>query len=247
MEKIIDWPLLDAKDIEVRIQSEKNGYLTLLLYQNSRTTINAFNKMFGNFGWNIEYKEVNGELYGRLGVKSPDTGEFLYKEDTGEESNIAAAKGKSSDILKRCAVRWGYAIELYSAPRIAFKGSDKYAKYAVSEIRYDEDRNIAFLCIVNADTKKTVFKWLKDEPIAESNLEYREDDEPQQPTTRLEDFRNWCKELMNKYPNDKDFIKDWFTARANGEGNFKNWISTRTAWRKDLIEKWMLKDLQNDK
>lgn len=146
----IEWELMQPSDIEVRPLVTKNGKSTLALYQNSRTTMDALDRKFGNFGWKIEYKTVGDEIYGRLSIKNPDNGEWIYKEDTGEESNISKEKGRSSDILKRVAVRFGYGRELYTAPKIIVD-DDGYGNYGykVSDIQYDENRNIIALTIVN--------------------------------------------------------------------------------------------------
>lgn len=147
------------QDIEVRPAMTKNGKATLLLYQDSRNTMDALDRNFGAFGWQIKYKDVGGQIYGCLSIKDPDTGEWITKEDTGDESNISAQKGQSSDILKRCAVRFGYARELYTAPRITVD-DDNYGNtgYRVSEITYNTNREISHLVLVNR-FDKPVFTW----------------------------------------------------------------------------------------
>ena len=158
----ISWDLMRPQDIEIRPAMVKDGKATLLLYQNSRTAMDALDRNFGEFGWKISYKSVGNQIYGCLSIKDPDTGEWISKEDTGEESNISAQKGQSSDILKRCAVRFGYARELYSAPRIVVE-DDKYGNtgYKVSRIEYNENREIIFLEIVNR-FGKIVYSWKDD-------------------------------------------------------------------------------------
>lgn len=148
MEKI-NWKLLGPDDIEVRQAMNKDGKATLLLYQNSRTAMEALDETFGSFGWKLEYKDVGGQIYGRLSIKEPETGEWIYREDTGEESNISAEKGMSSDILKRLTVRFGYARELYSAPRIVVDCDNKFSQFYVREIGYDTKRKINQLTIVD--------------------------------------------------------------------------------------------------
>lgn len=146
----INWELMRPQDIEIRPAMVKDGKATLLLYQDSRNTMDALDRNFGEFGWKIEYKDVAGQIYGKLSIKDPDTGEWVSKEDTGEESNISAQKGQSSDILKRCAVRFGYGRELYTAPRIKID-DDGYgcSGYKVSNISYNDNREITALTIVN--------------------------------------------------------------------------------------------------
>lgn len=161
MKKIIEWDLLRAEDIEVRPAASKNGKTTLLLYQDSRCTMRQLDKKFGSFGWEIEYKEVAGKIYGKLSIYDADTYKWISKEDTGEKSNISEEKGLSSDILKRCAVRWGLARELYTAPRIIVN-DDGYGNSGckVSEIQYDSSRNIIHLVIKNKFGTE-IFRWDK--------------------------------------------------------------------------------------
>ena len=160
--KRINWELMRPEDIEIRPAMVKDGKATLLLYQNSRTAMDALDRNFGEFGWKIEYKAVGEQIYGCLSIKDPETGEWVCKEDTGSESNIEAQKGQSSDILKRCAVRFGYGRELYTAPRIVIE-DDKYGNtgYKVSRIEYNENREIVVLEIVNR-FNKPVFDWKDD-------------------------------------------------------------------------------------
>lgn len=168
----MNWELMRPQDIEIRPAMTKNGKTTLLLFQDSRNTMNALDRNFGTFGWSITYKDVGGQIYGSLSIKNPETGEWISKEDTGDESNISAQKGQSSDILKRCAVRFGYGRELYSAPRIIVD-DDGYgnAGYKVLEINYDSNRNIKHLVIGNKWGKE-VWRWDNDKPTQTQTVAY---------------------------------------------------------------------------
>lgn len=155
----IEWELLRPEDIEVRVQSVKNGKANMLLYQNSRTAMEAFDRQFGEFGWQIRYEDAGGQIYGILSVYDENRGVWVEKSDTGDESNISEKKGQSSDILKRCAVRWGYARELYTAPKIQVE-DDGYGNsgYRVDDIKYNDNRQIIYLKIVNKFGKEA-FTW----------------------------------------------------------------------------------------
>lgn len=145
----LNWPLLTAEDIEVRIATCKEGKTTLLLYQNSRTAMNAFDAMFGELGWQCEYYNAGGQIYCRIGVYDEEKSEWIWKSDTGSESNIEAEKGFSSDAYKRTAVRWGYARELYTTPVIIIDNDNKWRKFRVKEIGYD-GRRISRLVITDS-------------------------------------------------------------------------------------------------
>ena len=161
MKTTINWDLLSAEDIEVRMGNKikDTNNVTLLLYQDSRCTARNLDKQFGPFGWQMDYKDVNGQIYGTLSIWDDTKQQWISKSDTGDKSNISEDKGQSSDILKRCAVRWGFGTELYTAPRIVLQ-DDGYGNsgYKVAEISYNENREITNLIIVNRFGKQ-VFCW----------------------------------------------------------------------------------------
>lgn len=161
----IDWKLMGPDDIEVRVQSVKNGKATMLLYQNARTAMDAFDEQFGPFDWKIRYEMVGDQMYGILSVFDHEKNEWIDKSDTGAESNIEKEKGFSSDVFKRCAVRWGFARELYTAPRIVWD-DDGYGNtgYRVSDVQYNDRRQMTYLRIVNRFGKEA-FVWNKDNGI----------------------------------------------------------------------------------
>ena len=162
----IKWDLLQPEDIEVRVGNKikDTDNISLLLYQDSRCTARNLNKQFGAFGWQIDYKVVGDQIYGTLSIWDEDKKQWVSKSDTGDKSNISEDKGQSSDILKRCAVRWGFGVELYTAPKIVVP-NDGYncSGYKVSEIQYNNNREITHITLVNR-FGKVVYTWNIDNP-----------------------------------------------------------------------------------
>lgn len=156
--KRIEWPLLGPKEIECRIAVCKDGKTQILLYQNARTTMEAFDNMFGTFGWQMEYYSAGEYTLGRLGVYDDEKKEWCWKSDIGEESNISADKGFCSSTLKRVATQWGWARELYTAPKIWINNSDKFMTFNVQTIEYNTDREVSKLVITDK-YGKVVFDW----------------------------------------------------------------------------------------
>lgn len=77
---------------------------------------------------------------------------WVSKEDTGTESFTEKEKGLASDSFKRACVNWGIGRELYTAPFIYIEGNPdelKEDKYKVTEIEYNDNREIAKLVIAN--------------------------------------------------------------------------------------------------
>ena len=153
---------LKANEIECRPQSVKDGKVTLLLYIDSRAATDLLDETYGMENWTIEYKDVAGQIYGRLSVYDVETNRWVYREDTGSPANIEKEKSLASDIIKRNIVRFGVT-ELYSTPKIQIE-DDKYGNtgYKVSEIEYDTNRNITHLILVNRFGKE-VYRWNKNE------------------------------------------------------------------------------------
>lgn len=166
--KTIKWDLLQAEDIEVRVANKikDTNNVAMLLYQDSRCTARNLDKQFGQFGWQIDYKVVGQQIYGTLSIYDEEKQQWVCKSDTGDKSNISEDKGQSSDILKRCAVRWGFGTELYTSPRIVVE-DDGYGNsgYKVSKIQYNDNREIIQLTIVNRFNKE-VFNWsINNQPV----------------------------------------------------------------------------------
>lgn len=149
---------LKASEIEVRPSHTKNGVSNHLLYINSRAATTLLDETYGMENWNLEYKDVNNTIYGRLSIWDEQNNRYVYREDTGEEANISKDKSIASDILKRLIVRFGVT-ELYTSPKIQIP-DDGYGNtgYKVAEISYNKNREITNLIIVNR-FDKIVFTW----------------------------------------------------------------------------------------
>lgn len=222
----INWDTLTPYDIEVRVATVKNGKATLLLYQDGRCTARNLDKMFGSFGWQIEYEVVGDQIYGKLSIYDEEKNQWVCKMDTGDKSNISEDKGQSSDILKRCAVRWGFATELYTAPRIVID-DDGYGNtgYKVGDIAYNSEREICYLTIVNRFGKK-VFEWNNeggDVQIEQPKTQHTSTEEKKgNPVVSKKDtLILFCKE--NKTEENKDSIAAFYKFYLN---KIDNWTGT---------------------
>lgn len=161
----IKFQKLKPNQIEVRPTDTKfAGQATLLLYIDSRSAADILNESVGESNWQIEYKPVGGMVFGRLSIWDEERKMWIYKEDTGGESNIAAEKGLSSDILKRCLARWGCDY-LYHTPRIKVQCPDNYYRdgklsmtFSVREIDFNDEKVCTRLVIVDR-FDNVVFNW----------------------------------------------------------------------------------------
>lgn len=155
--------LLKAEEIDVKVkQVNQNGCL-LLLYKTARVDMQILDEVFTPMGWQCEYKDINGVLYCGIGVKDTVEGGWVWKWDCGIESRDndgMEKKGQASDAFKRAGFKWGIGRELYTAPFIwakvptvkvgnAYQLADKYARFNVDSIDYDNAGNITSLVIMD--------------------------------------------------------------------------------------------------
>lgn len=162
--------LLNEQEIECRVSEiAKTGqYLKLLLYKTARTDSAILDETFGPMNWQNKYEVIDGKMYCSIGIKDPGTGEWVWKQNVGTESNMEAEKGQASDAMKRAGFVWGIGAELYSAPDIRIQGEkcnikqygDKfrcYDRFTVEKIKYDD---LGRICAISIKCNgKRCFVW----------------------------------------------------------------------------------------
>ena len=160
--------LLRADEVDCRVAQIKENGLSLLLYKDARCDMNILDETVGEFYWQRRHSRDNANC--EVGIFNAQTNEWIWKEDTGTESNTEAEKGLASDSFKRACVNWGIGRELYTAPFI-WISADKckivgsggklkcYDRFEVKSISYNDNREIDGLSIVS--NGKEVFSWGK--------------------------------------------------------------------------------------
>ncbi len=156
--------VLKASEIQCRVdelyKTDKYSGARILLYKNARVDMDILDETVGSENWQRDHKEVKGNLYCGVAIWDDDKKCWVTKWDCGTESNTEKEKGEASDSFKRACVNWGIGRELYTAPSIFIKCevveingkkslADRYLKWRVSEIEYDDNRNIVKLTIVD--------------------------------------------------------------------------------------------------
>ena len=143
---------LKASEIECRIGSVKSNGMSLLLYKDARADMKILDEVFGFDGWERSHEVIDGKLFCTVRVWSEKRNCWISKQDVGTESNAEKEKGQVSDSFKRACVNLGIGRELYTAPFIWIDGNfDKYEKFDVKEIGYNEDREIINLVITDSE------------------------------------------------------------------------------------------------
>jgi hypothetical protein len=92
--------------------TDKGPWAQLLVYLTSRAVMNRLDEVFGAGGWtnNIAYGP-GGQVLCTIGAKID--GEWVYKTDGADETDIEAVKGGISGAMKRAGVQWGIGRYLY--------------------------------------------------------------------------------------------------------------------------------------
>ena len=164
---------LRALEIDVRVQQvcgkEPNVGAILLLYKDARCDMAILDETFGMFGWQREHSFKDGKNYCKVSIWDEKKQCWVAKEDVGVESNTEEVKGESSDAFKRACFTIGIGRELYSAPFIYIPLADgewyvddksgkpkaeKKLKFYVSQISYNDSREIASITIKDNNGKE---------------------------------------------------------------------------------------------
>ena len=152
--------LLRHDEIECRIGTISEKGLSLLLYTDARAAMKILDETFGCLNWQRSHQMIGNSLYCTVSVWDNEKQQWISKSDVGTESYTEKEKGQASDSFKRACVSVGIGRELYTAPfiwvsanriNIQRKG-DKlitYDKFKLSDISYNDNREIVGLTIVN--------------------------------------------------------------------------------------------------
>lgn len=160
--------LLKADEIECRVSVIKENGLSLLLYKDARVDQRILDETFGPFGWKRSHQSIEGNLYCTVEIYDKETGEWIAKQDVGTMSYSEKEKGQASDSFKRACFNWGIGRELYTAPfiwipagKVSIQSKEnRYIcndRFSVSSIKYNDDREISALVVVN-DRGQTVYE-----------------------------------------------------------------------------------------
>lgn len=168
----MEFRLLKANEIDCRIATVKaptkdnKGGLSLLLYKDARVDQNLLDETVGSMNWQRSQEVIDGSLYCTVSIWDDEKKQWVSKQDVGTESYTEKEKGKCSDAYKRACFNWGIGRELYTAPFIWVSGTDCnisndgkcYDKFEVTDIGYNDNREINALTIINTKTKAEVFR-----------------------------------------------------------------------------------------
>lgn len=114
-----------------RVQSfSKNKPLcSCVAYIDARDVMDRLDEVVGPENWQDKYEVINGQLFCSIGIYLND--QWVWKTDTGTESQTEKEKGLVSDAFKRAAVKWGvgrflYDLEIQYVDSNEVKRNDNY-------------------------------------------------------------------------------------------------------------------------
>jgi len=101
-----------------RVQSFSQNYPSAqcVAYIDARDVMNILDEVCGAENWQDDYKLIDGKLIAGIGIFNKELQQWVWKWDTGNESNIEKEKGQMSDAFKRAGVKWGIGRFLYDLP-----------------------------------------------------------------------------------------------------------------------------------
>ena len=215
MNKMLEFPLLQADDLEVRIaqvkapENGKSGGVSLLIYKNARIDQNILDATVGRMNWQNRYYDIGGNLHCVISIWDSDKNIWVERDNVGVESNTEQTKGEASDAFKRAAFNWGIGRELYTAPFIwvtdkncvisEYKGKWQCkTKFSVSSINYDDNRKICELVIVDQDGN-TVFTFNKKSKVPSNP-------KPEAKSIVYPSRAKMLEDIYKKYPKDSEAL-----------------------------------------
>lgn len=110
---------MELKDLQKEIPhqwrvqsfSKNKPSASCVAYIDARDVMKLLDEVVGAENWQDDYKDLGGQIFAGIGIKT--NGGWVWKWDTGSESNIEKEKGQASDSFKRAAVKWGIGRFLY--------------------------------------------------------------------------------------------------------------------------------------
>jgi hypothetical protein len=206
---VYEFRTLRADEIECRVGAVTDKGVSLLMYKDARVDMRLLDEVVGAENWQRKHELIDGQLFCTVSIRD-EKGEWVGKQDVGTESNTEKEKGRASDAFKRACFNWGVGRELYSCPFVwvnlaqnewkanAYGKSQPRVKFHVSEIAYDDNRNVSRLVIVD-DSGRVRFTFGGGTPQqqgAQPQQQPQQQQAPTQPTHKNADYEKLKKVLL---------------------------------------------------
>ena len=177
---------LKAEEIECRVGNTKRkdprlpksdtnpvvGF-QILLYKTARVDANVLDETVGAFNWCKKFYQVKNTMFCSVGIKDKDTGEWVFKDDCGDDDfQTEQIKGEASDSFKRAGFAWGIGRKnLYYGPFIWITCNDKVnetSKLYVSDVEY-KDSIISKIIIKDRISDEVVYSYPRNANVSQTS------------------------------------------------------------------------------
>ena len=177
---------LKAEEIECRVGNTKRkdprlpkgdnnpviGF-QILLYKTARVDANILDETVGAFNWCKKFYQVKNTMFCSVGIKDKDTGEWVFKDDCGDDDfQTEQIKGEASDSFKRAGFAWGIGRKnLYYGPFIWINCNDKVnetSKLYVSDVEY-KDSIISKIIIKDRISDEVVYSYPRNANVSQTS------------------------------------------------------------------------------
>jgi len=103
-----------------------------LAYIDSREVMKRLDEVCGINNWRKRLQRFDGGFTCRLYIRID--GEWIERDDAGEDTNMSPVKGGASDAFKRAAANWGVGRYLYYLPNVWVPIVAQGKSYTLAEI-----------------------------------------------------------------------------------------------------------------
>lgn len=105
--------LLNEMPYQWRVQSfsKNKPACSCVAYIDARDVMKRLDDVVGAENWQDDYRVIKDQMFAGIGIYINN--QWVWKWDTGTESQTEAEKGIVSDSFKRAAVKWGVGRFLY--------------------------------------------------------------------------------------------------------------------------------------
>lgn len=119
---------LKSNEIDCRVSTFNEDYLSILLYKDARVDQNILDETVKPENWQRDHKALKNNIYCGISIWDSEKQQWITKWDAGKESFSESEKGEASDSFKRAGFNWGIGRELYTAPAIYIPYKDNEGK-----------------------------------------------------------------------------------------------------------------------
>ena len=190
--KELRFPLLNKDQIEVRVGQVSQKGCTLLLYKTSRTDAEILDQVVSPGNWQKRFYTLQGVGVGdsvrsivvcSVGIYDDDKHEWIWKDDSGTESQVEQDKGVCSDAFKRASGGscWGIGRELYYTGFIfakvptqqksngkGYELVDRFQTFEVKEISWRENPLTLKTLVIVDNNGQVVFSKGYNEKVSQT-------------------------------------------------------------------------------